>query len=83
MARTVTIYELTLGRVLDYLARCGVELTPAVVHEVMRLIQQALKKGNEDLLPRVFAMLPEYIVLPPLSTPQLAPPIHRQSMGYG
>jgi len=83
MAHTVTIYELTLGRVLDYLTQCNVELTPAVVHEVLRLIERALDDGKEDLLPRVFAALPEHIELPPPSAPRPAPPIHRQSMGYG
>src|SRR3569832_1871649 len=79
MAHTVTIYELTLGRVLDYLTQCNVELTPAVVHEVLRLIERALDDGKEDLLPRVFAALPEHIKLPPPSAPRPAPPIHRQN----
>src|SRR3569833_5428 len=83
MAHTVTIYELTLGRVLDYLTQCNVELTPAVVHEVLRLCERALDDGKEDLLPRVFAALPEHIELPPPSAPRPAPPIHRQSGGGG
>ena len=81
--RTVTTYELTLGRVLDYLAQRDVELTPERVHEVLRLIEQALAEGEEDLLPRVFAVLPERIDFPPSGAPRSAPPIHRQSMGYG
>ena len=48
MAHTVKIYELTLGRVLDYLTQCNVELTPAVVTEVLRLIERALADGKED-----------------------------------
>lgn len=81
--RTVTTYELTLGRVLDYLAQRDVELTPERVHQVLRLIEQALAEGEEDLLPRVFAVLPEHIDLTPPNAPRSSPPIHRQSMGYG
>src|SRR3569833_3709911 len=83
MAHTVTIYELTLGRVLDYLTQCNVELTPAVVHEVLRLIERALDDGKVDLLPRVFAALPEHIALPPPSAPRPAPPNHRLCLGFG
>lgn len=81
--RTVTTYELTLGRVLDYLAQRDVELTPERVHQVLQLIEQALVEGEEDLLPRVFAVLPEHIDLSSPNAPRSAPPIHRQSMGYG
>lgn len=81
--RTVTTYELTLGRVLDYLAQRDVKLTPERVHEVLRLIEQALAEGEDELLPRVFAVLPEHIELSTPNAPRPAPPIHRQSMGYG
>src|SRR3569832_2248669 len=82
MAHTVTIYELTLGRVLDYLTQCIVELTPAVVHEVLRLIERALDDGKEDLLPRVFAALPELIELPPPSAPRRAPAYLRRVLVF-
>lgn len=83
MDNAISTYELTLGRVLDYLAQSGVELTPAVVHRVLRVLEEALQHGESDLLPRVFANLGKHVQLPAPVLPYPTPPIHRSSMGYG
>lgn len=83
MERNISIYELTLGRVLDYLTHCGVEPTPTVVHRALRIIEDALQHGEENLLPRVFSNLSKHIDLPEAPVPYPVPPINRRSMGYG
>lgn len=83
MNYNISIYELTLGRVLDYLSHSGVALSPKVVNGALRIIEDALRQGQEDLLPRVFASLSMQIELPESTVPYPVPPINRQSMGYG
>lgn len=83
MESNVTIYELALGRVLDYLARHDIEVTPAVLQCAMQILTEGLAAGEKDLLQRVFDALPQCIEISVPVIPAAAPPLRRRSMGYG
>lgn len=83
MEHKVYLYELAMGRVLDYLVQCNVEVTPAIMRSVLQTIECALAQGEEGLLQRVLDELPDHIVSAPGPVPAAMPPIHRSHIGYG
>lgn len=83
MDHKIALYELALGRVLDYLARHDVEVTPAMLRCALELLEEALAQGEEGLLPRVFDALPRCFEPPLFIISDAAPPLHRRSVGYG
>lgn len=83
MQRDIHLYELTLGRVLDYLERCGVELTPSTLRSVLKVIETALAQGEDSLLARALDDLPKHIELPAAPPHASMPPLRREHIGYG
>ena len=77
------LYELTLERVVDYLTRCGLEVTPATLERVLQVIKQAARHGETGLLSRVMDDLPNHFDLQHAPLHRPSPPLNRRSMGYG
>jgi len=77
------VYELTLERVVDYLTRCGVEVTPATLERILHVIKQAARQGETGMLGRVMDDLPNHFDLQRPSLHRPSPPLNRRSMGYG
>ena len=77
------IYQFALERAVDYLMRCGVEITPAILERILHVIKQAARHGEKGLLQRVMDDLPNHFELgsPPMPSP--SPPLNRRSIGYG
>lgn len=80
MAKAVC--QQALDRVMTYLHGYGVELTPAVCRKALRIVDDAMEQGNEDLMGRVIDRVPEHFDLPELRAPQQRPPLKRGSIGY-
>lgn len=83
MNRNTETYECAIGRVLDYLSRSGVELTPEAVCKALHIIEHALSQGEGGALQRAIDDLPLHFDLPVAPVPDATPPIHRGSIGYG
>jgi len=75
-------YECIVGRILDYLSRSGIELTPQVVREALKVVEDCLDRGGDDVLQRAFDRLPRHFDLPVVGIPRVAPPVHRSSIRY-
>ena len=83
MSMEPEVCERTVGRVLAYLARSGVELTPAVLSTAFKIIEEALAQGGDGAVERALQALPRHFPPPRLRPPHAGPPIHRASIGYG
>ncbi|WP_101676173.1 hypothetical protein [Alloalcanivorax mobilis] len=77
-----TLAEQALARVLSYLHGAGVDITPAVTADVLRLIGQALMDDPQRLLARVMQRLPDHFDLPAPPLPSAVPALHRGSIRY-
>lgn len=80
---TSHLYELALDRAVDYLMRCGVEITPATLELILHVIKQAARQGETGLLARVMDDLPNHFDLHRPPVHHASPPLNRRSMGYG
>lgn len=80
---TAHLYELALERAIDYLTRCGVEITPVTLERILHVIKQAARQGESGLLARVMDDLPNHFDLERPHVHHASPPLNRRSMGYG
>lgn len=81
MARALC--QQALDRVIAYLRGYGVELTPRVCRQALRVVDAAMEDGgDDDLMGRVIDRVPEFFELPELQTPLQRPPLTRGSIGY-
>lgn len=71
-----------LDRVIAYLRGYGVELTPVVCRQALRVVDAAMEEGSDDLMDRVIERVPEFFDLPELQAPMQRPPLTRGSIGY-
>lgn len=76
-------YEIALGRAVDYLTRCGIDMTPDVLEGILRVIRLASRYGEKGLLQRVMDDLPNHFDIRLPRVHRSAPPITRKSIGYG
>ena len=77
------ISELVILRVHSYLEAIGIEMTPELSLQALKLVEEALVQQN--LEPMAFAMneLPRRFPLPPIPLPPAFPQLERGSIGYG
>ncbi len=74
--------EETLTRVLTYLRLAGVAVTPDVARRALRLVDDALEEGDQQLLARVMERLPATFPLPEDALPPQTPLVHHASVRY-
>jgi hypothetical protein len=77
-----TAAEYALGRALAWLRWQGVPPDPGVTRTVLRILEQALAQGEEELIRRVMEVLPHRIAVPEPQLPPATLPIRRSSLGY-
>ncbi|MDX1635627.1 MAG: hypothetical protein R3280_13380 [Marinobacter sp.] len=77
-----TLCQLALDRVIAYVRGYGMEPTPAVCRQALRLVDAAMDEGSEDLMARVIDRVPDFFELPELQLPRQRPPMKRGSIGY-
>ncbi len=71
-----------LDRVIAYLRGYGVELTPMVCRQALRVVDAAMEEGENGLMERVIDRVPEFFNLPELRAPLQRPALKRGSIGY-
>jgi len=79
---TDNIVEDALGRVLAYLRLSGVSVDTDTTRAALRLVDDTLEAGEEGLLERLMAAVPERFALEQPAPPMLAPPVHHGSIHY-
>lgn len=79
---TDNIVEDALGRALTYLRLSGITVGTGTTRAALRLVDEILEQGEEGLLERLMAVLPERFNLEPPTIPVAAPPIRRGGVQY-